>query len=293
LTGDLDAAEHNYQRALERFDVTGDVLGGANCLSRLGDVAIRKGDRTSAKAYFERALTQSSEFEGWLGAPWCLNQLGYLALAENQVAEGFSYFLKSLRLSEQIPFALGKSMSLEFLAEMTKFAGSYAQAILLAEQSLILNRKAQDVLGQDRVLRLQQEVFTSLQHWGGIRRNRFCPPAARLRACRIPRADYEGRGSGLAKFPTATRSRRIPPPSRRGHTAKLRGGGWRLVCLSRPSTRNAQLRCGHNAGERNSWLTGPEVVLSFFSWRSLMSPAPTRCAWPRTPASRRWCFPRI
>src|SRR6185369_8328726 len=54
--GDADEARRRCQDALPLYRRAGDVLGEANCTLRLGDLALRRADADDARERFEEAL---------------------------------------------------------------------------------------------------------------------------------------------------------------------------------------------------------------------------------------------
>ena len=53
---DHDAARARYEEALPLYRQVGAVLGEANCIQSLGDIALRRSDHDAARAQLETAL---------------------------------------------------------------------------------------------------------------------------------------------------------------------------------------------------------------------------------------------
>ncbi len=53
---DHDAARDRYEEALPMYRQVGDVLGEANCIQGLGDIALRRSDHEGARGRYEEAL---------------------------------------------------------------------------------------------------------------------------------------------------------------------------------------------------------------------------------------------
>ena len=53
---DHDGARERYEAALPLYRRVGDVLGEANCIRRLGDIALGRSDHDGARVLFDEAL---------------------------------------------------------------------------------------------------------------------------------------------------------------------------------------------------------------------------------------------
>ena len=71
-----DAARDRYQQALPLYQQVGDILGEANCIACLGDVALRSSDLDTARGYYQQALPLLQRVESVIGQANCLLGLG-------------------------------------------------------------------------------------------------------------------------------------------------------------------------------------------------------------------------
>jgi tetratricopeptide (TPR) repeat protein len=81
VRSDHDSARSWYEQALALYRQAGDVLGEANTIQRLGDVALVRSDRDSARALYERALSLYRQAGDVPGEANTIQRLGEIAQA--------------------------------------------------------------------------------------------------------------------------------------------------------------------------------------------------------------------
>lgn len=77
---DYDAAQAGYEQAL-LYQQAGSVLGEANCIHSLGDIAMRRSDDEGARTRFEQALQLYRAIREPFSIGWTLVRLARLAPA--------------------------------------------------------------------------------------------------------------------------------------------------------------------------------------------------------------------
>ncbi len=80
---DHDAARARYEEALPLFRNVGSVLGEANCIKSLGNIALVRSDHDAARARYEEALPLFRNVGDVLGEANCILRLGDIALARS------------------------------------------------------------------------------------------------------------------------------------------------------------------------------------------------------------------
>ena len=81
----------------------GDVLGEANCIQRLGDIALERSDHETAKRRYEEAQPLYLQVGDVLGEANCIRSLGDVALAQSDEAGARKQFEASLVLYLRLP----------------------------------------------------------------------------------------------------------------------------------------------------------------------------------------------
>ena len=75
-----------FERALPLFQRVGDVLGEADCIQGLGDIALARSDLDGARAAYEQALPLYQAIPEPYSVGWTLVRLGQLHPAGNERA---------------------------------------------------------------------------------------------------------------------------------------------------------------------------------------------------------------
>jgi tetratricopeptide (TPR) repeat protein len=79
------------------------VLGEANCIKSLGDIALRRSDHEGAREHYERALPRSQRVGDVLGEANCIQSLGDIALGQSDQNRARAQYEDALALYARIP----------------------------------------------------------------------------------------------------------------------------------------------------------------------------------------------
>ena len=82
---DLEGARQRYKQALPLFQRVEDVLGAANCIQSLGDIARAEGKYEVARKCFGEALALYRRIKEPYSIGWALVRLARLAVGEVRV----------------------------------------------------------------------------------------------------------------------------------------------------------------------------------------------------------------
>ncbi|MCB1454289.1 MAG: tetratricopeptide repeat protein, partial [Rhizobiaceae bacterium] len=105
--------------ALPLYRQVGDMLGEANCIKSLGNIALERSDHDGARSRYEAALPLYRQVGDMLGEANCIQSLGDIALDRSDHDGARSRYEAALKLYLRIaePYSIG--MAHMRLAEIT------------------------------------------------------------------------------------------------------------------------------------------------------------------------------
>jgi tetratricopeptide (TPR) repeat protein len=100
-----------YQRAQPLYEQIGDVLGQANCIQRLGEIALRRSDHDGAREAYQRAQPLYEQTGNVLGQANCITGLGDIALRRSDDNGARDAYEEALMLYMGIsePYSIGQT----------------------------------------------------------------------------------------------------------------------------------------------------------------------------------------
>lgn len=137
LNGNYIAAHERLQEALElqgKLRVSGVT---SEVISKLGLLAMRKGDFDQAQAYFEESLSLCRESGQVIGRLWTLVNLGYAVLRLGDLTRAYVLFAEAIREfhTGPAPLTIGLAYALEGMASLAVQMGQAERAVRLYASS--------------------------------------------------------------------------------------------------------------------------------------------------------------
>jgi tetratricopeptide (TPR) repeat protein len=127
---------------------SGDTLGEANCVQRLGDIAFARSDRDAARTAYEKALTLYRQIGETLGEANCIKSLGDVALVRSDHGAARATYEDALSLYRRIGDKLGEANCIQRLGDVAFGRSDRAAARTAYEQAALVYREVGDTLGE-------------------------------------------------------------------------------------------------------------------------------------------------
>ena len=145
---DHDGARRRFEAALPLYERIGGVLGEANCIQRLGDIALRRSDHDAARQRYEAALPLYQKVGDVLGQATCIKCLGDIALRRSDHDGARQRYEAALPLYQKVGAVLGEANCIKGLGDIALARSDRDGARQLYEAALPLFQKVGSGLGE-------------------------------------------------------------------------------------------------------------------------------------------------
>ncbi len=139
--GDFAAAETLFEGSLEAFRTTGNALGGANSLSRLGLVKMRSGDYVRSRQLQEESLEMFETLNDMEGVATSSSYLGLLSTHEGDYLQARNCNERCLVIYRALGNRRNLAMTLGNLGLIAEHLEEHTTARGLQEESLEIHRE--------------------------------------------------------------------------------------------------------------------------------------------------------
>jgi tetratricopeptide (TPR) repeat protein len=158
LTGDFDAANDGYQRALDRFAEAEDLAGQASALRGIGQVAMERGEHEQASALLDRSATMATEVGAKRDAAQSLYYSSELRWRIGDFAGAEERLRVVAQQTSQSGDIIGEGYALLGLAITGMHAGAMAQVTTHLSHAEELARRSGDTLLRGRIMLVGAEL---------------------------------------------------------------------------------------------------------------------------------------
>jgi tetratricopeptide (TPR) repeat protein len=126
----------------------GHLLGEANCLQMLGDMAFYRSDRKAARACYEESLNLNQRIGNMSGQAECIARLGDVALLDVDHKTAQTRYEEALLLYRRSRNVLGEATCIWRLGDIAYFYTDYTTARAHYEQAISLYRLSGSIRGE-------------------------------------------------------------------------------------------------------------------------------------------------
>ena len=145
---DIAAARERFEQALHSYQQAGQTLGQANCIQSLGDIALRLSEHAAARDRYEQALPLYRQLGSTQGEAACIQSLGDVALHRSDHMAANERYEQALPLYRQVGDLLGEANCIKGLGDIALRRSDHASAHRFYEQALPLCRRVGSVQGE-------------------------------------------------------------------------------------------------------------------------------------------------
>lgn len=121
MRSDHEEARAWYAEARALYERVGDVLGQANCIKRFGDISLSYSAHTEARSYYEKAKVLYGQIGDVLGQANCKLGLGDIELDRADSETARTNYGKAMQLYEQVGDMLGQANCIQRLGDIALY----------------------------------------------------------------------------------------------------------------------------------------------------------------------------
>lgn len=166
---DYKEAKRKFEMALRLYLKSRDLTGQANSVFSLGDIALRRQDYVNARRHFERALPLYQQVESVLGEINCTCSLGDIAFRTSDFDEARWRYKEALPLYQQVGSVLGEANCIKSLGDIAFSCLEYDEAQRQYEKAMPLYQQVLGVEGEANCIRSLGDISIARLNYDSAR----------------------------------------------------------------------------------------------------------------------------